>query len=126
MQIPSITLEMHFMSTITFFTSAAAAFGLKGWRKPNIDSLKISEAQAVCGPDTTVRCCNKGNNQNNNNNNNGGFFGLTFANDLNLFNSCIDLSLDIVGILDSTLGRKCSGNVVCCRNFPFAVTNLTP
>ena len=117
---------MHFMSTITLFTSAAAAFGFKGWRKPNIDSLKVSEAQEVCGTDTSVRCCNNRNNpNNNNNNNNGGLFGLTFANDLSLFNSCIDLSLDVVGILDGTLGRKCSGNVVCCRNFPFAVTNLT-
>ncbi|KAF5618884.1 hydrophobin [Fusarium sp. NRRL 25303] len=109
---------MHFMTTITVFTSAVAAFTLKGWRKPQVAQLKVSEAQEICGQDTSVRCCNnKGGNGNNNNQ--GGFLGLSSTN-LNLFNNCVDLSLNVVGILDGTLGRKCSGNVVCCRDFPFA------
>ncbi|KAF4503315.1 fungal hydrophobin domain containing protein [Fusarium agapanthi] len=109
---------MHFMTTITVFTSAAAALSFKGWRKPRVDELKVSEAQAVCGLDTSVRCCNnKAGNANDNNK--GGFLGLSSTN-LNIFNNCFDLSLNVIGILDGTLGKKCSGNVVCCRDFPFA------
>ncbi|KAG5775530.1 hypothetical protein H9Q73_010794 [Fusarium xylarioides] len=109
---------MHFMTTITVFTSAAAALSFKGWRKPRVELLKVSEAQAVCGPDTSVRCCNS-KAGNTNDNNKGGLLGLSSTN-LNIFNNCFDLSLNVIGILDGTLGKKCSGNVVCCRDFPFA------
>ncbi|PNP55564.1 hypothetical protein FNYG_15478 [Fusarium nygamai] len=109
---------MHFMTTITVFISAAAALGFKGRRKPRVELLKVSEAQAVCGPDRSVRCCNsKAGNANDKNK--GGLLGLSSTN-LNTFNNCFDLSLNIIGILDGTLGKKCSGNVVYCRDFPIA------
>ncbi|KAF4438950.1 hypothetical protein F53441_12684 [Fusarium austroafricanum] len=113
---------MDFMTTITVFVSTTAALTFKGWRKPKINLLKISEAQELCGADTTVRCCNKINDKagNPNGNANSGLFGLALVNDLDLFNNCVDISLNVVGVLDGTLGRKCRGNVVCCRNNPFA------
>ncbi|KAF5627244.1 uncharacterized protein FTJAE_9329 [Fusarium tjaetaba] len=100
---------MHFMTIITVFTSAIAALSLKGRRKPRVELLKVSEAQAVCGPDTSVRCCNN-EAGNANNNNKRGLLGLLSTNPKTSDN-CVDLSLNVIGILDGTLGQKCSGNV---------------
>ncbi|QGI86880.1 unnamed protein product [Fusarium fujikuroi] len=91
---------MHFMTTLTVFTSAAAALRLKGTRKPQVAQLMVSDAQKICGQDRSVRC-----------------LGLPSTN-LNNPNGCVDISLNVVGILDGTLGRKCSGNVVCCIDSP--------
>ncbi|CCT73910.1 uncharacterized protein FFB20_01975 [Fusarium fujikuroi] len=107
---------MHFMTTLTVFTSAAAALRLKGTRKPQVAQLMVSDAQKICGQDRSVRCCNnKGGNGNNINQR--GLLGLPSTN-LNNPNGCVDISLNVVGILDGTLGRKCSGNVVCCIDSP--------
>lgn len=110
---------MHFMTIITVFTSAIAALSLKGRRKPRVEGLKVSEAQAVCGPDTSVRCCNN-KAGNTNGNNKGGLLGLSSTNS-KTSDSCVDLSLNVIGILDGTLAQKCSGNVVCCREFRLTV-----
>ncbi|KAF5597811.1 fungal hydrophobin domain-containing protein [Fusarium pseudocircinatum] len=109
---------MHFITIITVFIYAAAALSFKGWRKPRVELLKVSEAQAVCGPAASVRCCN-GKAGNANGKKKGGLLGLSSKNSKS-DNNCVDLSLNVIGILDGTLGRKCSGNVVCCRDFPFA------
>ncbi|KAF5698536.1 hypothetical protein FMUND_15063 [Fusarium mundagurra] len=97
---------MHFMTIITVLTSAATALSSKGWRKPRVELLKVSEAQAVCGPNTSVRCCN-GKAGDANHNKKSGLLGLS-STSLNNVNNCVDLSLNVIGILDGTLGRKCS------------------
>ncbi|KAJ4248433.1 hypothetical protein NW762_012770 [Fusarium torreyae] len=110
---------MHFMATVAIFASVAASASSKGQRKPNVNELRVSEAQATCGDGFTVQCCNKSTNKAGNKNKVGGLFGLGFFDDSNVFDDCADLNLNIVGLLDGPLGEKCSANAACCQDNPY-------
>ncbi|KAF4953251.1 hypothetical protein FGADI_6117 [Fusarium gaditjirri] len=100
---------------ITLFASAVAATKCKGNRHPSVKELTVSQAQNACGNDMTVQCCNKVTNKPAGNS---AGDGLGLLNDLTLFDGCSDLSLNVVGILDGLLGKKCGANVACCQNSP--------
>ncbi|KAL4727910.1 hypothetical protein ACLX1H_004607 [Fusarium chlamydosporum] len=97
---------MRFTTIITVLASVAAASNCKGKRIPQVQDLTVSQAQATCGNDMTVQCCNKVTNKAGGANGNGGLLGLNLLNDLSLFDGCSDLSLNVVGILDGLLSKK--------------------
>jgi hypothetical protein len=103
---------------ITLFISAAAASKFKGNRHSSVKELTVSRAQNTCGNDMTVQCCNKVSNKPAGN---AAGDGLGLLDDLTLFDGCSDLSLNVVGILDGLLGKKCGANVACCQNSPSTV-----
>ncbi|KAF4451671.1 hypothetical protein F53441_5350 [Fusarium austroafricanum] len=106
---------MRAATVITLFISASAASKCKGNRHPSVKELTVSQAQNTCGNDMTVHCCNKVSNKPAGSAAGG---GLGLLNDLSLFDGCSDLSLNVVGILDGVLGKKCGANVACCQNSP--------
>ncbi|KAG7407065.1 Rodlet protein [Fusarium oxysporum f. sp. rapae] len=103
---------------ITLFISAAAALRCKGNRHPSVKELTVWQAQNTCGNDMTVQCCNKLSNKPARN---AAGDGLGLLNDLTLVDGYSDLSLNVVGILDGLLGKKCGANVACCQNSPSTV-----
>ncbi|KAJ5518087.1 hypothetical protein LT330_005809 [Penicillium expansum] len=100
-------------------------------RFPVPDSLTIEQAQAKCGDQAQLSCCNKATYAGDTTDINSGILGGTLSNligagsgasGLGLFDQCSKLGAQIpivIGIpIQDILNQQCKQNIACCANSP--------
>ncbi|KAJ5716500.1 hypothetical protein N7493_008411 [Penicillium malachiteum] len=100
-------------------------------RFPVPDSMTVKQAQAKCGDQAQLSCCNKATYAGDTTDVNSGMLGGTLSNligagsgadGLGLFDQCSKLDLQIpilIGIpLQDLVNQKCKQNIACCQNSP--------
>ncbi|KAJ5648822.1 conidial hydrophobin Hyp1/RodA [Penicillium longicatenatum] len=120
---------MKFFATALLLAATAMALPQPGG-EGNIQSIPkdmtINQAQAKCGDNAKVNCCNKyTTNKNINTNNSGPLAGVAqsaLAQGLGIGEQCNDLSLNVPvlnivgGGVDQLINQKCKQNIACCQN----------
>ncbi|KAJ5925768.1 conidial hydrophobin Hyp1/RodA [Penicillium verhagenii] len=133
------TVEMKFIPTVLVLAATAVALpqhGGDGNIFPVSNGMTVEQAQAKCGNDATVSCCNKTTySKDITTSNNGPLAGVLQSalgggpggNGLGLFGQCNDLSLNSVSLslpvlnvvgggIDQLINQKCKQNIACCQN----------
>ncbi|EPS34868.1 hypothetical protein PDE_09832 [Penicillium oxalicum 114-2] len=99
-------------------------------RFPVPDNMTVKQAQAKCGDQAQLSCCNKATYAGDTTDVNSGILGGTLSNligagsgadGLGLFNQCskLDLQIPIIGIpIQDLVNQKCKQNIACCQNSP--------
>jgi hypothetical protein len=94
------------------------------------DNMTVKQAQAKCGDQAQLSCCNKATYAGDTTDINSGMLGGALsnligsgsgANGLGLFDQCskLDLQIPIIGIpLQDLVNQKCKQNIACCQNSP--------
>ncbi|KAJ4244200.1 hypothetical protein NW762_014581 [Fusarium torreyae] len=98
---------------ITFLASTATAASCRGKRIPPYDQVTVARAQQACGNDMSVHCCNEVSDKSTGNALGN---GLGLLNGLSLFDGCSGLDLNVIGVADGLLNKKCSARAACCQN----------
>ncbi|KAJ5893218.1 Hydrophobin [Penicillium taxi] len=128
----SITAIILAISTLTVALPAESSLMEQGddvkWKVPK--GLTVTEAQAKCGDQAQLSCCNKATYAGDTTNVNSGLGGGLLshligtgsgAEGLGLFEQCskLDAQLPIIGIrIQDLLDQNCKQNVACCANSP--------
>ncbi|KAJ5764771.1 conidial hydrophobin Hyp1/RodA [Penicillium odoratum] len=125
---------MKFFATAFFLAVTAVALpqpGGDGNIFPVKKDMTLSQAQAKCGNDAKVSCCNKSTYTHDINTTNSGLLagvlqsalgGGPGGDGLGLFGQCNDLSLNVPvvdlveGGLQNLVNQKCKQNIACCQN----------
>ncbi|KAJ5901484.1 conidial hydrophobin Hyp1/RodA [Penicillium taxi] len=122
---------MKFFATALLFVSAAMALpSAVSSIFPVPQGTTLDQAQAKCGTDAKVSCCNKTTFTRDITNDNDGILagvlqsalgGGPGGDGLGLFGQCNDLSLsvpvlDVLGQLTQLDSQKCKQTVACCQN----------
>ncbi|KAJ5795024.1 hypothetical protein N7457_001623 [Penicillium paradoxum] len=99
------------------------------------DNMTIQQAQAKCGDQAQLSCCNKAIYAGDTTDINSGLLAGTLSNligagsgaeGLGLFDQCskLDLQVPIIGIpIQDVLNQKCKQNIACCQNSPSSASN---
>ncbi|KAF7718823.1 Hydrophobin [Penicillium ucsense] len=100
-------------------------------RFPVPDNMTVKQAQAKCGDQAQLSCCNKATYAGDTTDVNSGILGGTLSNligagsgadGLGLFNQCSKLDLQIpvlIGVpIQDLVNQKCKQNIACCQNSP--------
>jgi len=99
-------------------------------RFPVPDSMTVKQAQAKCGDQAQLSCCNKATYAGDTTDVNSGLLGGTLSNligagsgadGLGLFNQCskLDLQIPIIGVpIQDIVNQQCKQNIACCQNSP--------
>ncbi|KAJ5602762.1 hypothetical protein N7537_005718 [Penicillium hordei] len=99
-------------------------------RFPVPDSLTVKQAQAKCGDQAQLSCCNKATYAGDTTDINSGMLGGTLSNligagsgasGLGIFDQCskLDAQIPIFAIaVQDILNQKCKQNIACCANSP--------
>ncbi|KAJ5573485.1 uncharacterized protein N7459_007912 [Penicillium hispanicum] len=99
-------------------------------RFPVPDNLTVKQAQAKCGDQAQLSCCNKATYAGDTTDVNSGPLGGALSNligagsgadGLGLFDQCskLDLQVPIIGIpIQDIVNQKCKQNIACCQNSP--------
>ncbi|KAJ5958743.1 Hydrophobin [Penicillium vulpinum] len=100
-------------------------------RFPVPDNMTVKQAQAKCGDQAQLSCCNKAVYAGDTTDINSGILGGTLSNligsgsgasGLGLFDQCskLDLAIPIlIGIpIQDLINQKCKQNIACCQNSP--------
>ncbi|KAJ5145842.1 uncharacterized protein N7515_000406 [Penicillium bovifimosum] len=100
-------------------------------RFPVPDNMTVKQAQAKCGDQAQLSCCNKATYAGDTTDVNSGMLGGTLSNligsgsgasGLGLFDQCSKLDLQIpilIGIpIQDLINQKCKQNIACCQNSP--------
>ncbi|CAI7582618.1 hypothetical protein N7527_000274 [Penicillium freii] len=94
------------------------------------DNMTVKQAQAKCGDQAQLSCCNKAVYAGDTTDINSGMLGGTLSNligsgsgasGLGLFDQCskLDLQIPIIGIpIQDLINQKCKQNIACCQNSP--------
>ncbi|KAJ5381864.1 uncharacterized protein N7496_004292 [Penicillium cataractarum] len=95
------------------------------------DNMTVKQAQAKCGDQAQLSCCNKATYAGDTTDVNSGILGGTLSNlvgsgsgsdGLGLFDQCSKLDLQIpvlIGVpLQDLVNQKCKQNIACCQNSP--------
>lgn len=94
------------------------------------DNMTVKQAQAKCGDQAQLSCCNKAVYAGDTTDINSGILGGTLSNligsgsgasGLGLFDQCskLDLQIPIIGIpIQDLINQKCKQNIACCQNSP--------
>ncbi|KAJ5196883.1 fungal hydrophobin [Penicillium cf. viridicatum] len=95
------------------------------------DNMTVKQAQAKCGDQAQLSCCNKAVYAGDTTDINSGILGGTLSNligsgsgasGLGLFDQCSKLDLQIpvlIGIpIQDLINQKCKQNIACCQNSP--------
>ena len=104
---------------------------------PVPDNLTVKQAQAKCGDQAQLSCCNKATYAGDTTDVNSGMLGGTLSNligsgsgsaGLGLFDQCSKLDLQIpvlIGIpIQDLVNQKCKQNIACCQNSPSSAVSL--
>ncbi|KAJ5786948.1 conidial hydrophobin Hyp1/RodA [Penicillium pulvis] len=120
---------MKFFATALLLAATAVALPQPG-SDGNIQSIPkgmtVSQAQAKCGDNAKVNCCNKyTTNKDITTNNSGPLSGAlqsALAQGLGIGEGCNDLSVNVPvlnivgGGIDQLVEQKCKQNIACCQN----------
>ncbi|KAJ5182564.1 hypothetical protein N7492_000180 [Penicillium capsulatum] len=99
-------------------------------RFPVPDHMTVKQAQAKCGDQAQLSCCNKATYAGDTTDVNSGMLGGTLSNligagsgadGLGLFDQCskLDLQIPIIAIpIQDLVNQKCKQNIACCQNSP--------
>ena len=106
-------------------------------RFPVPDSMTVKQAQAKCGDQAQLSCCNKATYAGDTTDVNSGMLGGTLSNligsgsgasGLGLFDQCSKLDLQIpilIGIpIQDLVNQKCKQNIACCQNSPSSAVSI--
>ncbi|KAJ5482612.1 fungal hydrophobin [Penicillium sp. IBT 31633x] len=97
---------------------------------PVPDHMTVKQAQAKCGDQAQLSCCNKAVYAGDTTDINSGILGGTLSNligsgsgasGLGLFDQCskLDLQIPIIGVpVQDLINQKCKQNIACCQNSP--------
>ncbi|KAJ5104743.1 hypothetical protein NUU61_002090 [Penicillium alfredii] len=97
---------------------------------PVPDDMTVKQAQAKCGDQAQLSCCNKATYAGDTTDVNSGMLGGTLSNligsgsgadGLGLFDQCskLDLQIPIIAIpIQDLVNQKCKQNIACCQNSP--------
>ncbi|KAI2793695.1 Hydrophobin [Penicillium oxalicum] len=103
------------------------------WHVPT--SMTIQEAQAKCGDQAQLSCCNKATYAGDTTDVNSGIGGGLLSNligsgsgaeGIGAFEQCskLDLQIPIIGIpIQDLVNQKCKQNIACCANSPSTASN---
>ncbi|RJE21728.1 Conidial hydrophobin Hyp1 RodA [Aspergillus sclerotialis] len=113
-------------SVFAFAASVAAAPSGKHFPVP--DDMTVKQAQAKCGDQAKLSCCNKANYGDTTNVNPGVLSGLLSNlggnGGLGLFDGCSELNLNIPVVnlipvnVQDLVNKRCQQNIACCQNSP--------
>ncbi|KAJ5534370.1 hypothetical protein N7527_000624 [Penicillium freii] len=104
-------------------------------RFPVPDNLTVDQAQAKCGDQAQLSCCNKATYAGDTTDINSGILSGALSNligagsgasGLGLFDQCskLDAQVPIIGIpIQDALNQKCKQNIACCENSPSTASN---
>ncbi|KGO45631.1 Hydrophobin [Penicillium expansum] len=103
------------------------------------DNLTVKQAQAKCGDQAQLSCCNKAVYAGDTTDINSGILGGTLSNligsgsgasGLGLFDQCskLDLQVPILALLpiQDLVNQKCKQNIACCQNSPSSAVSTPP
>jgi hypothetical protein len=107
-------------------------------RFPVPDDMTVKQAQAKCGDQAQLSCCNKATYAGDTTDVNSGMLGGTLSNligsgsgadGLGLFDQCSKLDLQIPIIIaipiQDLINQKCKQNIACCQNSPSSAVSTT-
>ncbi|KAJ9488651.1 hypothetical protein VN97_g4649 [Penicillium thymicola] len=99
------------------------------------DNLTVKQAQAKCGDQAQLSCCNKATYAGDTTDINSGMLAGTLSNligsgsgasGLGIFDQCskLDAQVPIIGIpIQDVLNQNCKQNIACCSNSPSTASN---
>ncbi|KXG49819.1 Hydrophobin [Penicillium griseofulvum] len=100
------------------------------------DSMTVEQAQAKCGDQAQLSCCNKATYAGDTTDVNSGILSGLLSNligagsgadGVGIFNQCSELNLEVavlIGIpIQNILNQKCKQNIACCANSPMSASN---
>jgi hypothetical protein len=106
-------------------------------RFPVPDDMTVKQAQAKCGDQAQLSCCNKATYAGDTTDVNSGMLGGTLSNligagsgadGLGLFDQCSKLDLQIPILIaipiQDLVNQKCKQNIACCQNSPSSAVSL--
>ena len=107
-------------------------------RFPVPDNMTVKQAQAKCGDQAQLSCCNKATYAGDTTDVNSGMLGGTLSNligagsgsdGLGLFDQCSKLDLQIPLLiavpLQDLVNQKCKQNIACCQNSPSSAVSTS-
>jgi len=100
-------------------------------RFPVPDNMTVKQAQAKCGDQAQLSCCNKATYAGDSTSINDGMLGGVLSNlissgsgsdGLGLFNQCSHVDVQVAALLgipiQDLIKKKCQQNIACCQNSP--------
>jgi hypothetical protein len=108
-------------------------------RFPVPENMTVKQAQAKCGDQAQLSCCNKATYAGDTTDVNSGMLGGTLSNligsgsgadGLGLFDQCSKLDLQIPILIavpiQDLINQKCKQNIACCQNSPSSAVSIFP